>query len=615
MSRSKPYSIENTKWASLLRTQHIIPMNQREYSWGDEEIKKFLDDIVHMEDEGKYIFRLGSIIKLKCMKGNIHMNDIYDGQQRLLTTVLILFSLGYFSDYCKEEAKRLVLLNNYSEISEEQKLRLKTHNVKYHPKITCINPRDMKALMLILNDEIDFYNNYDKGVNNDKYICSFKDCKYSATRVTDFINHLQKKHSYQFIKNREDTRDESKLYNAIIYIHKYFRDKIKEYKEKKIDEIAKIVKIYNFIMEDIDIQLFECDDYVYVSKIFDWENNRGKPVEVWDLVKNPILVNIPEDKKIEVYTKWEELKNSKDKSKVYTKNYGQKIFEIAIQLYNKEFNRTLNYNNLFEKIINPPLEDNTTTYDEINKFFGIVEDLKKIMKDIENDRYGKLLNENKRISLNWEAYLWCLLPISYIEKQIPTKLIKLFAKWYFRRLGFKLRGFNNLSYSEVFIKTINEVLNPEKDCDYYKVLKDCLTKNIEDSIKDEEKYRSSLAEKQYKNIDQVKFLLRFLESTETTDILPVPCYTLEHIIPQKIESDFVHRLGNLTLYEGSNSDNGHRGNCSLGDKDFSEKIKQYKNSSCKLTREINEKYSTFEEAEVEERSHYLAEKIHIATSY
>ena len=37
-------------------------------------------------------------------------------------------------------------------------------------------------------------------------------------------------------------------------------------------------------------------------------------------------------------------------------------------------------------------------------------------------------------------------------------------------------------------------------------------------------------------------------------------------------------LGNLTLYEGSNSENGHKGNCSLGDQEFSEKLKQYKNT-------------------------------------
>ena len=55
-------------------------------------------------------------------------------------------------------------------------------------------------------------------------------------------------------------------------------------------------------MNDIDIQYYECTDANYVSKIFDWENNRGKSVESLDVVKNLILSKIcNNDKKVKMY--------------------------------------------------------------------------------------------------------------------------------------------------------------------------------------------------------------------------------------------------------------------------------------------------------------------------
>ena len=47
------------------------------------------------------------------------------------------------------------------------------------------------------------------------------------------------------------------------------------------------------------------------------------------------------------------------------------------------------------------------------------------MDNISNEKFGRLLNNTSRICLNWEAYMWCLLPIFYKTNNINNKLIKL----------------------------------------------------------------------------------------------------------------------------------------------------------------------------------------------
>ena len=89
------------------------------------------------------------------------------------------------------------------------------------------------------------------------------------------------------------------------------------------------------------------------------------------------------------------------------------------------------------------------------------------MDKISEDKFGRLINNTPRICLNWDVYMWCLLPIFYITDDIDNKLITLMTKWYFRNLQFKSRNFNNLCYSNEFIKITNEVLK-NKDYDYFK---------------------------------------------------------------------------------------------------------------------------------------------------
>ena len=599
MSRIKPYTTNQESWNTILHKNLRIPMNQREYSWGLIEITKFLDDIFKIYEEEKYVEKMGSIINLNYNNGN----DIYDGQQRILTTILILNVIGCLSEKLKNKINVLLTIDTeLDDLTLEQQKIKENCNVNIIPKIYCINPYDMKGLVNIFNNKIKLWVKYIDNLDkikifeeDEEYICSL--CKTKISRKSDFIRHLKKSHDV------DQSDSTTKLYSAFTEIYNYFV--LRKYDEKKI------INLYKFILNDIDVQYYDCNDPEYVSRIFDWENNRGKTVETLDIIKNPILVKIADEKKVEVYNKWESLKHRENK--IYKKNFGQKIFDIAIQIYNNKIKRTINHEELFKHIT-----DGGETYNEIIKFFKIVEKLFEIMDKISEDKFGRILNNTSRICLNWEAYMWCLLPIFYITDNINSKLIKLFTKWYFRRIGLKLRGFNNLCYSTEFIKITNEVLK-NKDFDYYKDIEECLIKNKDDNISDDN-YVRSMKNMNFKSTNATHLLL-FLETCINTDLQQVSLeYTLEHIYCQKdkeklLDQSLMDNIGNLTLIEGKNSNNGHKGNSSLGSKPYDKKISSYNGSSSMITRKIVENYKTFTEETIIIRNNKIIESLNKYSNY
>ena len=116
-------------------------------------------------------------------------------------------------------------------------------------------------------------------------------------------------------------------------------------------------------------------------------------------------------------------------------------------------------------------------------------------------------------------------------------------------------------------------------------------------------------------------LLLFLETCLTTDLNTVSLeYTLEHIYCQKnikqlSNQSLMDNIGNLTLIEGKNSDNGHKGNSSLGAKPFIKKKASYAGSSSTITRDIPKKYEEFTGDSIIKRNEELVNLLHIHTNY
>lgn len=80
----------------------VVPLNQRDYSWGDDEIEDLWQDFVDAMDSENGTHFLGTIV---LTRGESDYPEVTDGQQRLATTTMLLAALrDYLAKLGKTEA-------------------------------------------------------------------------------------------------------------------------------------------------------------------------------------------------------------------------------------------------------------------------------------------------------------------------------------------------------------------------------------------------------------------------------------------------------------------------------------------------------------------------------
>jgi len=93
--RKKPYSSNSATWKVILGNINIIPMNQRQYAWSIKEITKFMNDIFDIYENTNYCEKMGTIIYYN---GDPEGRQVWDGQQRMITIILILISISKIAE-------------------------------------------------------------------------------------------------------------------------------------------------------------------------------------------------------------------------------------------------------------------------------------------------------------------------------------------------------------------------------------------------------------------------------------------------------------------------------------------------------------------------------------
>jgi len=633
--RKSPYTTSTDTWFGILNNNNIIPMNQRQYEWSNKEIAKFMNDIFDIFENTDYVEKMGTLIYYM---GNPEGREVWDGQQRMITIILILISISkiarlYHNDIPFSDSIVSTISENLHLIDPNERIRdlIKKYggDVKI-PKICCIWPHDNNAIIDIYNtyNPLIYYNNkininneniYHEEEEDDEeeeeengngkkeyHLYECKTCSnVSFSRKDSFVRHLSNKHNYMDKSKSRQTN--TNVYNAYEFICETII--------KKNYLLNRLKEIYRFISKEINIEVCKCDDLQYVSLIFDQENNRGIKVGGLDVIKNKILSNINDEKKDEIFNEWTCLKSSKHD--VYT-DYGQRIFNCAIQIYNNCILGKFNQEILFDNLINK--NDKESTYIEIKKFISIVEKLITIMDEILKDRYGRLIF-TKNCSIAWEGYMYLLLPIFYFKNTIDKRLIQLIVTWYYRNIGQNTSTFNKLCYSNIFIEISNKFIK-NNTYDYYNEITNLLQKEKDDRISSEN-YVKNHINKEWKgtHASKAKMLLYFMQTKiNTNDNLPILTHDLEHIHSDNKKNDLkvfsnVYKFGNLTLLEPTKSENGHKGNRSIKDSDYNIKKPEYKGSSHSITRDIYEEYNDFTEDSIINRTQKLFEKLNDLTNY
>lgn len=611
VNRTTPWSQQEVSLKSFLNEcgSITIPMNQRNYCWTQKSIDDFTDDMVEILKSDKKMC-YGNVIQYKT-DGD---KEIWDGQQRIITAILALLAFRnslenifpYANvDYEKSHVEKLITqICRVTELDTNENFELDDESTIIHPRVNCVSPLDKKTLMSIINDYeplVNFqdceFSKYDNGRIRCRHCGEIVGCERG---ISDFRRHL--------VKSCKVTSKESQ--NKLIQTEKNLgsvksNNLLNAYERlcyfifKKFTTLDDIKNCIHLLLHDYMLNVKSCTDLDYVSKLYNYENNRGEKMATIDVVKNYILTNIPDDRKFEIFTRWEDLKNQK-KNDIYGNDYGNKIFRTAIQIYNKHIAVVMTEESEYKKLIDYNSKKNT--YENTVKYLDIAEKLHSIMDDIKGDRYGRLiLHKKKGVTFSWEAYAYTILPKFYKEDCIDSKFIEVLVAWQMYVSFYALKdSFNSLRYSNPLSGFLTSYLNnritkEELDVKIYQLLKQGISGNITNDEKEFLKHQQF----HKAGIAKIKSILAYLETktTPSINLFDLDGIDHEHIVPQKAKSiltngNLISSWGNITLLESKNTENVQTGNRGVQTSMF-KKRESYTKSTLSFTRQIKEQYPEF----------------------
>ena len=179
--------------------KYMIPLYQRNYSWGKDEIEQLIDDIYNASDNLNKNYYIGSLIVHKS-KG---CYEVVDGQQRL-TTINIL---------------NAVIYNFFNNLFIDFELIC---NIEFHHR-----PDSKKALEIIFNNE---YGNKNNNIELGYYfaymrLLKLRDDDYSNSFLSFFLNNViilrievlpetDLKHYFEIMNNRGEQLEQHEVLKA-----------------------------------------------------------------------------------------------------------------------------------------------------------------------------------------------------------------------------------------------------------------------------------------------------------------------------------------------------------------------------------------------------------------
>lgn len=370
---SVPPQVENL--SILFRNSFSIPVFQRPYSWGNEEINELFNDITdyyyNKPDEELFIGTVYLSLNRQ-IKTSIFDYSIIDGQQRITTLSLTLLVLYYYAVKYNLESDRAVSTlkgNLWKETNGRD-------SNKEEPLLTS-SGIEQKVM---------------------KYIF---DCFFEYSKSNKVFEEID---SYKC-----ENRLETKIISNLKTIYKNITNKVinKSGIENKEENLLKFIDFTNDNLKFITI----CIDKNNIKKlfeIFESINSKGKQLDQIDLIKSYIFQNIAEKDYDTYLTKWGELikkteDNLEDYMYVFLKAY-IKYYRVGISA---KYFRTLDY-----------------TLMKYYKVNDLGEALKKFMDDLSQkvENYNIMNNKSSYLinSSKFKYYTDCL---KLLEYEHPSPLI------------------------------------------------------------------------------------------------------------------------------------------------------------------------------------------------
>lgn len=124
-----------------------VPPNQREYAWREEHVTDLYQDVAKAIADGEPDYFLGSIVVAKADS----RLEVFDGQQRLATTVILLAAIRDYYRATGDEQRANIVEPNYlmstdlGTLEQQPKLRLSKMDHDFYLKRVLSNDPKIRA--------------------------------------------------------------------------------------------------------------------------------------------------------------------------------------------------------------------------------------------------------------------------------------------------------------------------------------------------------------------------------------------------------------------------------------------------------------------------------------
>ena len=517
----KPNSLTINKLLTDSDALYQIPVYQRPYKWGDDEIDKLWDDILESYSNQEPNYFLGSIITAGSQNGGKYL-DIVDGQQRLTTLVILMATVrDLYPDInakeCEEDPSAIGIdqINNAIMVSDKfGRLRLSPQS--------------------------------NHGSNFDKYI------------IKGNTKNLKKPYKKDL---RKDEAPEYKFINTSVE----FR--------ARLENIGQVEcgKLINYIFNQIKIIRIDCSNVGFAIKLFQVLNARGLDSTNSDLIKSFLIGRIHSIYDAEV------VKQKEDQ-------FLQDLIaseKIVVEV-NEGLNELFVMYEYFLLAANPKrsLYDELEIQFSNDDPLDIISDFKAFISS-----YAHKVYESQhpiefsfyylRWSVYWKTILTSALHSDYYEIEEFKIVVRRFF-YLFWIAGFTLSRIKQTSFNLIKWvkekKPINEIkIELEKSIKENRV-QERVESALNNNVYHEPWCKPLLALIEYNQTDNPKFIWLGDREIHAEHVLPQgfnDVYGWKHIIEDERNGDeVVHSLGNMTLLSGKK-------NIEASNNDFETKVSIY----------------------------------------
>jgi len=226
-----------------------VPPYQREYSWTNDEVREFFNDIQGALEQDSYFLGLIIITEEKSRR------QVVDGQQRIVTLTLLAAALFHEATNRGREALA-------DRIKADFLRSINYATDQTDPRVILTDQKDNETLQDILK--------------NGRKAATVKDSEGVSAQI---------RASFDLI---------SKALSA----------------DLSPDPFKRLGKWTEFITHKLYFAVFAHPDPATVYSLFEVINTRGRDLTTADLLKNYILSQTADEKKIEIYDRWQKLSSS-----------------------------------------------------------------------------------------------------------------------------------------------------------------------------------------------------------------------------------------------------------------------------------------------------------------